>query len=256
MSNDRKKGATRESVFAFAKERFGTEPEYLWASAPDAAVLRNRANAKWYGIVMSVDRKKLGLKGEGKVDILDVKFQPQAGGFLFSQKGVLPAYHLNRRTWIGVLLDGKTDEKLVFGMIEDSADIIAAGGKIKNARTETKSILVPANPRYFDIVGAFEKSDAIIWKQTGDVIAGDTIYMYVAAPYSAIMYKCVAVETNIPYEYSDKNVSMKKVMKLRLLKKYPEGKFGTDKLHEHGITSVRGPRFVPYGLRYDLEHCL
>lgn len=36
----------REAVFGYVKENYGTEPEFLWASTPDAAVLRNRRNKK------------------------------------------------------------------------------------------------------------------------------------------------------------------------------------------------------------------
>ncbi len=123
----------------------------------------------------------------------------------------------------------------------------------KTKRYEPTSWLVPANPRYYDIQEAFSKSDTILWKQSNSVIIGDIIYLYLAAPYSCILYKCVAVEVDIPYEYDDGNVSMHKVMKIKLLHTYNRGTFGLNTLKEHGISSVRGPRSVPYGLRYKLE---
>ena len=46
-----------------------------------------------------------------------------------------------------------------------------------------------------------------------------------SAPISAILYKCEVLEVDIPYKYSDKNVSMKKVMKIKLLKRYEQDKF-------------------------------
>ncbi len=67
------------------------------------------------------------------------------------------------------------------------------------------------------------------------------------------MYKCVAVEVDIPYEYAGKNVQMKKVMKIKLLHTYDKGQFGINELKEHGVITVRGARGVPYGLRYKLE---
>ena len=86
----------REALFAFAKETFGTEPEFLWEKTPDAGVLRHADNRKWYGIVMTVQRKTLGLSGEGTVEILNVKADYLTGSFLRQQAGFLPAYHMNK----------------------------------------------------------------------------------------------------------------------------------------------------------------
>ncbi len=127
-------------------------------------------------------------------------------------------------------------------------------GKPKKAvRYEPTSWLVPVNPKYFDIEKAFAESDVILWKQSSSMIVGDTIYLYLAAPYSCVLYKCVAVEVDIPYEYDDGKVRMHKVMKIKRLHTYDKGMFGLDILKEHGTISVRGPRSIPYGLRYKLE---
>lgn len=37
--------------------------------------------------------------------------------------------------------------------------------------------IVPANPKYYDVCKAFEQSDEIIWKQSNNILAGDTIYI-------------------------------------------------------------------------------
>lgn len=34
---------TRDSIFHYVKEKYQTEPEYLWAKFPDYAVLRKRS---------------------------------------------------------------------------------------------------------------------------------------------------------------------------------------------------------------------
>lgn len=68
--------------------------------------------------------------------------------------------------------------------------------------------------------------------------------MYAAAPYSAILYKCRAVEVNIPFEYKDKTVSMSYVMKIKLLKRYKLDKFTFDKLNELGIKAIHESRKI------------
>ena len=73
--------------------------------------------------------------------------------------------------------------------------------------------------------------------------------MYVAAPVSAILYKCRVTETDIPYRYDDGNVHIKALMKLELQKRYPPGMFTFEVLgREFGIYAVRGPRGVPRSL--------
>ena len=62
---------TRKEIFQYAKEKFRTKPEYLWAKFPNYAVLRNPENSKWYA--MNISQKQLRLESEGHIDILDVK---------------------------------------------------------------------------------------------------------------------------------------------------------------------------------------
>ncbi len=73
--------------------------------------------------------------------------------------------------------------------------------------------------------------------------------MYVGAPVSAVLYQCKVTKTDIPYSYQDKNLTIKALMRIRLLKKYPAEKFTFDVLKsEYGIYAVRGPRGIPNSL--------
>ena len=54
---------------------------------------------------MNVPEHRLGLPGDGSVNVLDVKCDPRMIGSLLSEKGFLPAYHMSKSTWISVLLD-------------------------------------------------------------------------------------------------------------------------------------------------------
>lgn len=60
----------RNALFKWTKEQFGTDPEYLWARYPGYAVLRNGGNRKWYALIMDVPRGRLGVSGNGTVDIV------------------------------------------------------------------------------------------------------------------------------------------------------------------------------------------
>lgn len=80
------------------------------------------------------------------------------------------------------------------------------------------------------------------------------IFMYVGAPVSAILYKCKVTETNIPYQYQDKNLTITALMKIKLLRRYDPSQFTFDVLKsEYGIYAVRGPRGIPNSLSEALE---
>lgn len=113
-----KKIADRQYIFEYVKEAFGTEPEYLWKTAPSYAVLRHRSNRKWYAVVMDVPRERLGLSGEGCADIINVKCDPALIGSLRTNEGYLPAYHMNKDSWISVLLDGSVPAEEICGLID------------------------------------------------------------------------------------------------------------------------------------------
>lgn len=114
---------TRNKIFQYAKEKFGTEPEYLWIKFPNYAVLRNPNNSKWYATVMNVKNKNLGLQGEEYIDILNIKCEPIMIGSLLNNKGYLPAYHMNKSTWITVLLDGSEHKDEIFNLIDLSYEM-------------------------------------------------------------------------------------------------------------------------------------
>ena len=75
------------------------------------------------------------------------------------------------------------------------------------------------------------------------------MFIYAGAPVSAILYKCKVTETDIPYEYSDRDLTITAVMKIRLQKRYEPDRFTFEKLkEEYGGYAVRGPRGIPDSL--------
>lgn len=114
----------RKNVLEHAKEFYGTLPEYPWESAPDYAVLRH-CNGKWYGVIMDIHPSKLGLKGDSRIDVLNVKCDPFLLSTFLSRDGYFPPYHMTKNSnWITVSLDGKVDIEQVRFMLDMSYEII------------------------------------------------------------------------------------------------------------------------------------
>ena len=246
-------GAYRQDILEYAKMQYHTEPECLWMRYPNYAVLRHSDNKKWYAVIMDVSADKLGLPGNEKVDILNVKCDPLMIGSLRMEKGIMPSYHMNKGSWISVLLDGSVDKELVFGLLQMSYEQTKAKQKKKSRRTQPKEWIVPANPKYYDIESAFEKDDTILWKQSSNIIVGDTVYIYMGLPVSAILYQCKAVEVDIPYDYDSDELSIHKAMKIKLTHRFEKDELSFKKLNEYGIFAVRGPRGVPNSLSHEIK---
>ena len=122
----------RNRIFSYVAEQYGTEPEYLWAKTPNTAVIRHRSNRRWYGIIMDIPRKTVGLTGEGIVDILNVKCEPSVREILLGEGKALPAYHMNKDRWITLLLDGTAEREDIVVLLDLSYRMTAA--KIRRNR--------------------------------------------------------------------------------------------------------------------------
>ena len=136
------------------------------------------------------------------------------------------------------ILPGETDARIERFLTKGAAPV--------SRTASVREWLVPSNPKYFDIVSAFEEQDEITWKQGNDNIqVGDTVYMYVGAPYSAILYKCEVTETDIPFHGFDEHVRIKNLMKIKKLETYDPSLLPLKSLAEYGVVTVRCTRSAP-----------
>lgn len=112
-------------------DRYGCEPEHLWAKYPGYAVFRHPSSRKWYAVIMDVPRNKLGLTGSSVTDIIDVKCSPLMIGSLLQEQGILPSYHMNKNHWITVLLDDSVADETILSLLELSYNSVAPKRKKK-----------------------------------------------------------------------------------------------------------------------------
>lgn len=113
----------REYILNYVKEKYHTNPEYLWKKYPFYAIFR--VKKKWFGIVMNVPKEKLGFSGQEEVDILNVKCPPEMIGSLRKSECILPAYHMNKEHWITILLDGSVPKEKIEQLIAISYDLVS-----------------------------------------------------------------------------------------------------------------------------------
>ena len=220
----------------YIKEKYKDNPEFLWSKFPGYAVYRNKNNEKWYSIIMNISSDKLN-KEIGEVEIINIKLNEDKIMNLLKKEGFYKAYHMNKKDWISIILNDTLEDKKIFSLIDESYEII----------NENEEWIIPANPKYYDIINCFNNTNEIIWKQSSNIHINNIIHLYVAAPYSKIMYKCRAVEINIPYSYKDSNIKINNIMKLRLIEDVKEKNYSFEYLNNLGIKSIRGSRKIKKG---------
>ena len=240
----------REEVFRYVREKYGCEIERPRMLRPDYAVFRHPDNRKSYGTVMETGPRP----GDGRADVLSVKVaDPLLLDLLKRQEGFLPARSSGRGGWLSVLLDGTVPMRQIEDLIDGSYAATASAKTMLEIRPP-KDWVIPSNPKYYDIVTAFARETEIRWKQGKGIRKGDIVYLYVGQPYSAILYRCVVTCTNIPYSFEREGLKISRLMKIRLLKRYPAGAFTFERLNaEYRIFAVRGPRGIPAKLSEDLK---
>ena len=239
----------RKKIIEYIKKKYQVSPEYPWNRDETSAVFRHSDNNKWFALCMKVSRDKLGLGSYEDTDVLNLKMDDLfLREILIREGGVYPAYHMSKMHWITVILDGSVPEDKVFDLV-DSSFMATASAKKKEKIRPPKEWIIPSNPKYYNVIQAFEDAEEIDWKQGRGIKTGDTVFLYVGAPVSAILYKCKVTETDIPYDFRNKNLTIKALMKIRLLKRYDPGEFTFDVLKsKYNIFAVRGPRGIPNSL--------
>ncbi len=215
-------------------ENYGVNPEFLWDKSPDAGVYRNKRSNKWFSIVMAIKKNRIITDSEEIIEVMNVNLGEEAQAYL-ENVNLYPAYHMNKKYWVSIILDDSLTDDFIMDLIDKSFNISDIKGHW----------LVPANPSYYDVVNMFNNNIMANWKQYNNILVGDIIYLYVGSPYKEIMFKCEVLETDIPYDFKNENLTIKSLMKIQLLKKYKSQEFSFKRLNELGIKAIRGPRSIP-----------
>ena len=106
---------TRQQFLEYCLDTYSTSPDYPFEKDFETAVLRHADNRKWYAILMRVPRQKFGSDSDdATVDVVNLKLPPEMFGSFGAADGVYPAYHMNKRHWVSVILPDATDDIIQF----------------------------------------------------------------------------------------------------------------------------------------------
>ncbi len=117
-----------DQILAQARPEYGSEPCFPWAEYPGHCTLK-APNGKWYGLVMQVPYAVLGIGKAGRADVLNVKNLPEKIQALVDGEHFLPAYHMNKKYWLSVLLDSPAVLPQAQALLRESYVLAAGPGR-------------------------------------------------------------------------------------------------------------------------------
>lgn len=114
----------KDDFIAWIKSKFGAEPDYPWPDdAPYSFVFRC-PNEKWFALVMRIKYRQLGLTGDENVWVVNMKAEQDNIPNLVDHKSIFPAWHMNKKHWITILLTAVTDFNKLCELTEKSYELV------------------------------------------------------------------------------------------------------------------------------------
>lgn len=126
----------KNDYVSFIEKNYAASPEYLWDDAPDYGVFRC-PNNKWFAIIMKITYKQLwkGIEerasplSQEKVWVVNIKAEQNKIPTLIDKKSIFPAYHMNKKHWITVLLTAVTDFSKLCQLTGVSYELVMKKGR-------------------------------------------------------------------------------------------------------------------------------
>jgi predicted DNA-binding protein (MmcQ/YjbR family) len=107
-------------VIQYARDSYGDELEFLWQRFSDNAILRRKDTNKWYAALLVLSKRKLGLNPDETIDILDLRMNPEDAEIVLDGCKYFPGYHMNKKHWFTICLDGSVPLEEIYQRIDAS----------------------------------------------------------------------------------------------------------------------------------------
>lgn len=114
------KNPQTKGIISYVGNKYGDELEFLWEKFPDCAVWRRKDTKKWYAVLLTVSKRKLGIDSDEIVEIIDLRVEQENINSVIDNKKYFPGYHMNKKHWITVMLDSSAPIEEIYRIIDKS----------------------------------------------------------------------------------------------------------------------------------------
>ena len=109
-----------KEIVAYIKNKYGDELEFLWEKSPKNAVVRRKSSKKWYAVILTVSKRKLNLDSDEIIEVINLHNIVEEIKKLIDNKKYFPAYHMNKKYWCTICLDGTVELEEIYKLIDIS----------------------------------------------------------------------------------------------------------------------------------------
>ena len=104
------------------RSQWGEELEFLWEDSPESAVLRRADTGKWYAVMMRLPKRKFGLADDSISEFILLRIPNEKRDTTLADRRFLSAFHMNKRTWFAIQLDGGVETAEILRLTGGSRD--------------------------------------------------------------------------------------------------------------------------------------
>ena len=113
-----------KNLIKYITEKYEVSPEYLWEKFPNNAIFRRSDNSKWFAAILTVKYSKLGFESEEIAEVVNLKVKKENIEEILSKPNIHPAYHMNKKSWITIILDGTMNLKEICQYVDNSYNLV------------------------------------------------------------------------------------------------------------------------------------
>lgn len=117
------KSQQSKEVINYIEEKYGDKLEFLWEKFDNNAIWRNKQNNKWYGILLTISERKLGIDSDKIIEAIDLRYQKEKIEDICDNSKVYPGYHMNKKSWITIKLDYSVETNEIINLIDNSYNL-------------------------------------------------------------------------------------------------------------------------------------
>lgn len=112
-------------IIDYCNNKYGGNHVNPFKKHPDILAMVNEKN-KWYSLFLDVEYNKLNKNTDitTKVKILNVKYPVDKILEIIDNKNIFPAYHMNKKHWISIVLDKNIKFKAIKELIDISYSLV------------------------------------------------------------------------------------------------------------------------------------
>ena len=112
-----------KEIITYVKNKYGDELEFLWEKSPKNAVIRRKSSNKWYAVILTISKRKLNLDSDKIIEVINLHNTAKEIEKLIDKKKYFPAYHMNKKYWCTICLDGTVGLEEIYKLIDISYEL-------------------------------------------------------------------------------------------------------------------------------------